>query len=101
MAWILLILGGFCEIGFTTCLQTSDNLTNWSKNWLWATGFFVFLFLEFQRLKEDEQQRLSLDGTCKHGEYQRPADTSWTCAGRSAGRTQQGCNYANALADRK
>jgi quaternary ammonium compound-resistance protein SugE len=52
MAWILLILGGICEVGFTTCLQESDNLTNWSKNWPWATGFFVFLFFSMYLLNE-------------------------------------------------
>jgi quaternary ammonium compound-resistance protein SugE len=39
-------------VGFTTCLQESDNLTGWSKNWLWATGFFVFLFLSMYLLNE-------------------------------------------------
>jgi quaternary ammonium compound-resistance protein SugE len=52
MAWILLILGGICEVGFTTCLQASGNLSNWSKNWAWATGFFVFLFLSMYLLNE-------------------------------------------------
>jgi quaternary ammonium compound-resistance protein SugE len=52
MAWILLILGGVCEVGFTTCLQASDNLTNWSKNWHWAIGFFVFLFFSMYLLNE-------------------------------------------------
>jgi quaternary ammonium compound-resistance protein SugE len=52
MAWILLILGGICEVGFTTCLQASDNLTNWGKNWAWATGFFVFLFFSMYLLNE-------------------------------------------------
>jgi quaternary ammonium compound-resistance protein SugE len=49
---MLLILGGICEIGFTTCLQESDNLTGWSKNWPWATGFFVFLFFSMYLLNE-------------------------------------------------
>lgn len=52
MAWILLILGGICEVGFTTCLQESDNLTDWSRNWPWATGFFVFLFFSMYLLNE-------------------------------------------------
>jgi multidrug transporter EmrE-like cation transporter len=33
-------------------LQASGNLTNWSKNWAWATGFFVFLFLSMYLLNE-------------------------------------------------
>jgi quaternary ammonium compound-resistance protein SugE len=52
MAWILLILGGICEVGFTTCLQASGNLANWNKNWGWTTGFFVFLFLSMYLLNE-------------------------------------------------
>jgi multidrug transporter EmrE-like cation transporter len=44
MAWILLILGGICEVGFTTCLQESDHLADWSKNWPWAIGFPVNLW---------------------------------------------------------
>ena len=52
MAWILLILGGICEVGFTTCLQASNNLANWGKNWPWATGFFVFLFFSMYLLNE-------------------------------------------------
>jgi multidrug transporter EmrE-like cation transporter len=49
MAWILLILGGICEVGFTTCLQESDNLTCWSKNWPWAISDH---FVEVNKLIE-------------------------------------------------
>jgi quaternary ammonium compound-resistance protein SugE len=62
MAWILLILGGICEIGFTTCLQASGNLTNLNRNWAWATGFFVFLFLSMYLLNE-AAKHISM-GTC-------------------------------------
>ncbi|MDR1554324.1 MAG: multidrug efflux SMR transporter [Prevotellaceae bacterium] len=62
MAWILLILGGVCEVGFTTCLQASDNLTNLNKNWLWAAGFFVFLFFSMYLLNE-AAKHISM-GTC-------------------------------------
>jgi quaternary ammonium compound-resistance protein SugE len=52
MAWILLILGGVCEVGFTTCLQASGNLTDRSRNWAWTAGFFVFLSLSMYLLNE-------------------------------------------------
>jgi quaternary ammonium compound-resistance protein SugE len=52
MAWFLLVLGGFCEVGFTTCLNQSENLTHWSKNWPWAVGFFVCLFFSMYLLNE-------------------------------------------------
>ena len=50
MAWVFLIFGGLCEIGFTTCLQASNNLTDLSKNWFWAAGFFIFLFISMYML---------------------------------------------------
>ena len=52
MAWFLLILGGLCEVGFTTCMQASDNLSNWQKNWHWIMGFFAFLLLSMYLLNE-------------------------------------------------
>ncbi len=52
MAWFFLILGGFCEVGFTTCMQASDNLSDWQKNWHWILGFFVFLTLSMYLLNE-------------------------------------------------
>ena len=56
MAWFLLLLGGACEVGFTTCLQASDNLTNWTKNWLPAVGFFVLLAMSMYFLNEAAKQ---------------------------------------------
>jgi multidrug transporter EmrE-like cation transporter len=45
MAWLLLFFGGLFEVGFTTCLHQSENLTHWTKNWAWAVGFFcLFVF---------------------------------------------------------
>ncbi len=52
MAWILLILGGLCEIGFTTCMQASNNLSNWQKNRHYILGFFIFLTLSMYLLNE-------------------------------------------------
>lgn len=52
MAWFLLILGGLCEVGFTTCMHASNNLTDWQKNWHWILGFFTFLTLSMYFLNE-------------------------------------------------
>jgi quaternary ammonium compound-resistance protein SugE len=52
MAWILLILGGLCEVGFTTCLQASNNLTDLHKNWHWAVAFCLFLAASMYLLNE-------------------------------------------------
>ncbi len=56
MSWIFLILGGFCEVGFTTCLQASNNLTNLQKNWPWAVAFCVFLVVSMYLLNEAAKQ---------------------------------------------
>ena len=43
MAWIFLVIAGFFEIGFTTCLKLSDNFTDWR----WSAGFLVCAILSF------------------------------------------------------
>ncbi len=40
MAWILLILAGFLEVGFTTCLSKAKE-TSGNEFWLWLTGFII------------------------------------------------------------
>jgi len=40
MAWILLILAGLFEIGFTTCLSKAKEATG-QAYFLWLLGFFV------------------------------------------------------------
>ncbi|RDE04510.1 DMT family transporter [Sphingomonas aracearum] len=37
MAWLLLVLGGFFEVGFTTCLRHVDNF----RNVPWTLGFLA------------------------------------------------------------
>jgi quaternary ammonium compound-resistance protein SugE len=37
MAWVLLILGGLFEVGFTTCLRFVDGF----RNIAWTSGFLV------------------------------------------------------------
>ena len=48
MAWIILIIAGFFEVGFTTCLKLSNNFTNIK----WSAGFFVCITLSFLLLNK-------------------------------------------------
>ncbi len=43
MAWFYLILGGFFEVGFTTCLKLSNNFSNVK----WSIAFFICIILSF------------------------------------------------------
>jgi quaternary ammonium compound-resistance protein SugE len=43
MNWIILIIAGLFEVGFTTCLKLSDNFSNYK----WSIGFFVCITLSF------------------------------------------------------
>ena len=51
MAWLYLILGGFFEIGFTTCLKLSNNFSNLK----WSIGFFICITLSFILLNKAVQ----------------------------------------------
>lgn len=42
MAWLLLILGGLFEVGFTTCLGKAKEASG-TASMLWMLGFFVSL----------------------------------------------------------
>jgi quaternary ammonium compound-resistance protein SugE len=46
MAWIYLLIAGFCEIGFTTFLKLSDGFTHWKP----TVGFCVLAALSFTAL---------------------------------------------------
>jgi quaternary ammonium compound-resistance protein SugE len=48
MAWIILVLAGLFEVGFTTCLKMSDNF----KNTGWSIGFFICITLSFLLLNK-------------------------------------------------
>ena len=43
MNWLILIIAGLFEVGFTTCLKLSDNFSNLK----WSIGFFVCISLSF------------------------------------------------------
>lgn len=48
MAWIILIVAGLFEVGFTTCLKLSDNFSNYK----WSIGFFICISLSFALLNK-------------------------------------------------
>jgi quaternary ammonium compound-resistance protein SugE len=43
MNWIILIIAGLFEVGFTTCLKLSENFSNYK----WSIGFFLCITLSF------------------------------------------------------
>lgn len=43
MAWLVLILAGLFEVGFTTCLKLSNNFSDLK----WSLGFFICISLSF------------------------------------------------------
>ncbi|MGF7150810.1 quaternary ammonium compound-resistance protein SugE [Sphingomonas zeicaulis] len=47
MAWLLLILGGCFEVGFTTCLRYVDGF----RNLPWTLGFLVSVILSMGLLE--------------------------------------------------
>ena len=47
MAWVLLILGGFFEVGFTTCLRYVEGF----RNIPWAAGFLASVTLSMGLLE--------------------------------------------------
>jgi quaternary ammonium compound-resistance protein SugE len=51
MAWIILLIAGLFEVGFTTCLKLSNNFTNIK----WSVGFFICITLSFLFLNKAVQ----------------------------------------------
>lgn len=54
MNWIILIVAGFCEVGFTYCLgqaKSAEGLTWWG----WIAGFLVFTVLSMGLLAKATQ----------------------------------------------
>ncbi|HBZ66403.1 MAG TPA: QacE family quaternary ammonium compound efflux SMR transporter [Bacteroidales bacterium] len=51
MNWIILVVAGLFEVGFTTCLKLSNNFTNWK----WSVGFFISITLSFILLNKASQ----------------------------------------------
>jgi quaternary ammonium compound-resistance protein SugE len=48
MAWLILVLAGFFEIAFTTCLKMSENF----KHPWWSAGFFISITVSFLLLNK-------------------------------------------------
>ncbi|RAJ05490.1 quaternary ammonium compound-resistance protein SugE [Chitinophaga skermanii] len=55
MSWILLIIGGLFEVGFTTCLGKAKETTGAEMYW-WLAGFAVSLVLSMGLLMKATQQ---------------------------------------------
>ncbi|MFL9482705.1 DMT family transporter [Chitinophagaceae bacterium LWZ2-11] len=54
MNWIILILAGICEIGFTTCLSKAKETTG-NTSVMWGIGFFITLLLSMYGLYKATQ----------------------------------------------
>jgi quaternary ammonium compound-resistance protein SugE len=54
MNWLLLIIAGLFEVGFTTCLSKAKETTGTTAA-LWLTGFFVSLTLSMYLLYKATQ----------------------------------------------
>jgi len=48
MGWIILVIAGLFEVGFTTCLKLSNNFTNLK----WTSAFFVCIISSFLLLNK-------------------------------------------------
>ena len=51
MPWLILILAGLFEVGFTTCLKLSQNFSNLK----WSIAFFICITLSFLLLNKATQ----------------------------------------------
>ena len=51
MNWLILVLAGLFEVGFTFCLKKSENFSNLS----WSIGFFIAITLSFLLLNKASQ----------------------------------------------
>ncbi len=54
MNWLLLIIGGLFEVGFTTCLGKAKEATGTTATW-WLAGFFICLCLSMEFLYKASQ----------------------------------------------
>ncbi|HWJ29357.1 MAG TPA: multidrug efflux SMR transporter [Flavisolibacter sp.] len=54
MAWIILILAGLFEVGFTTCLSKAKEASG-MMYWLWLVGFFISVSLSMYLLYKATQ----------------------------------------------
>lgn len=55
MNWLILIIAGLCEIGFTTCLSKAKETSSTTTSVLWIVGFFTSLSLSMYLLYKATQ----------------------------------------------
>ena len=78
MNWIILIIAGLCEVGFTYCLGRAKGIVGTSY-WLWMSGFAALYVLSAVLLAKATENSLSrMDGhrscwsrPCRHIHIQR------------------------------
>ena len=54
MNWIILIVAGFCEVGFTYCLGSAKTVEGLAW-WGWITGFLLFTIISMGLLAKATQ----------------------------------------------
>lgn len=54
MNWIILIIAGFCEVGFTYCLGRAKGVEG-LEWWMWIGGFLFFTILSMSLLAKATQ----------------------------------------------
>lgn len=54
MNWIILIIAGFCEVGFTYCLGRAKGVEG-LEWWMWIGGFLFFTILSMALLAKATQ----------------------------------------------
>jgi quaternary ammonium compound-resistance protein SugE len=54
MNWIILIVAGFCEAGFTFCLGKAKDVVG-AEWWLWMGGFLLFTIVSMGLLAKATQ----------------------------------------------
>lgn len=54
MNWIILIIAGFCEVGFTYCLGMAKGVEG-LEWWMWIGGFLFFTILSMSLLAKATQ----------------------------------------------
>ena len=56
MNWIILIIAGLCEVGFTFSLGKAKEATSKANEYLWYSAFCIFLLISMTLLVKATQQ---------------------------------------------
>ena len=54
MNWLILIIAGVCEVGFTYCLGRAKSVTG-TEWWMWIAGFLLFTIASMVLLAKSTQ----------------------------------------------